>query len=522
MLSPLAKTQGNDGHRTQAGGLAEWREGLERHVSLRTKLLVILGAAALGLLLVIVSTALIGIRETRDLEVLEGRLLPKLALGPRLESDFDRLGRGLQDAVAAQDHRALEETRSIRDQMFQRMAAEPNAIGAEQARSVRESVEKYYDAAYDVSNRLIDQETGEAIIGAMATMQAKRATAADALAQATRLDYRQLTEHFAAIQAARTTASWLRLGVSAVCLALVLFLTIKLSRDVLVVVEDLSLGFRRFAQGDFDRPIPVTTEDEVGHLAAEANAMAERLQKTLRTLSETSADLARANEELESFSYSVAHDLRAPLRAVNGYCSALIEDLGEKLDGNSREYLRRAAAAAERMGHLIDALLALSRVTRTGVERSSVNLTEVARSSIAQLHATAPDRKLEFVVDEDLVVDGDATLLRALLDNLLGNAWKFTAKREVARIELGRMERDGGPVFFVRDNGAGFNMEYASRLFTPFQRLHAEGEFVGTGIGLATVRRIVRRHGGTIWAEGAVDAGATFFFTLQPKPGAST
>jgi signal transduction histidine kinase len=490
-------------------------------VSLRAKLFVIVGAAALGLLLVIGSSAIIGIRETRDLKVLEGRLLPKLVLGPRLEEDFDRLGRGLQDAVAAQDHQALGETRAIRDQMFRRIATAPNAISAEQAGSLRDSIGRYYDAAYDVSNRLINQETGEALIGAMAAMQANRAAAADSLAQATSLDYRQLTDHFSAIEGARATASWLRLAVSAVCFALVLFLTIRVSRDVLSVVEHLSRGFGRFAQGDFSRPIPVTSDDEVGHLSAEANSMAENLQTTLRRLSNTSADLARANEELESFSYSVAHDLRAPLRAVNGYCSALIEDLGEKLDVDSRDYLQRAAAAAARMGHLIDALLALSRVSRAGVERSAVNLAEVGLSVIGQLRATAPDRKVEFIADGDLVVDGDATLLRALLDNLLGNAWKFTAKRDGARIGLGRMERDGVPVFFVRDNGAGFNMEYASRLFAPFQRLHSDGEFAGTGIGLATVRRIVGRHGGTIWAEGAVDAGATFFFTLQPTTGAS-
>lgn len=491
-------------------------------MSLRGKLLIIVGAAGLGLLLVIISTALIGMRETRDLKVLEGRLLPKLALGPRLEADFDRLGRALQDAVAAEDRQALEETHSIRDEMFERIAAAPNAVSAEQARWLRKSVEEYYEAAYDVSSRLIDQETGEAIIGAMAAMQSKRAAATDALAQTTSLDYRQFEEHFSAIQAARATASWLRLVVSAVCLALVLFWTIKLSREVLIVVEHLSLGFRRFAQGDFSRPIPITTQDEVGRLSAEANAMADKLQTTLRRLSDTSADLARANEELESFSYSVAHDLRAPLRAINGYCSALIEDLGEQLEGRSREYLGRAAAAAERMGHLIDALLALSRVSRSTVERSPVDLAAVARSVVAQLRATAPDRNLDFVAADALTVDGDPTLLRALLENLLGNAWKFTSNREIARIEIGRTELDGAAAIFVRDNGAGFNMEYASRLFAPFQRLHSDREFAGTGIGLATVRRIVRRHGGTIRAESAVGAGAAFFFTLHPTPGART
>jgi len=489
-------------------------------VSLRAKLLSIVGAVGLGLVLVIISTALIGMRETRDLKVLEGGLLPKLALGPRLEADFDRMGRGLQDAVAAEDRQALAETRTIRNRLFQRIEAAPNVLGPEQVQTLRQRVEEYYLAAYDVSNRLINQETGEAMLDAIAAMQAKRAVAAETLAQATSLDYRQLSEHFEAIQAARATASWLRLTVSAVCLTLVLFLTTKLSRDVLRVVEHLSQGFRRFAQGDFSRPIPVTTEDEVGHLSTEANTMAEKLTTTLRRLSDTSADLVRANEELESFSYSVAHDLRAPLRAINGYCSTLIEDLGPQIEGRSREYLGRAAAAAERMGHLIDALLALARVSRSPVQRSPVALAGLARSVIAQLRATAPDRKLDFIVEEALEVDGDPTLLRALLENLLGNAWKFTANRDVAQIEIGRTALDGAGAFFVRDNGAGFNMEYASRLFAPFQRLHSEREFAGTGIGLATVRRIIRRHGGAIRAEGAVGVGATFVFTLHPTPGA--
>jgi light-regulated signal transduction histidine kinase (bacteriophytochrome) len=288
------------------------------------------------------------------------------------------------------------------------------------------------------------------------------------------------------------------------------------------VVTNLSLGFRRFGQSDFTKPIPVTTEDELGLLSAEANQMAERLRTTLNRLADTSSDLAHANEELESFSYSVAHDLRAPLRAINGYCTALIEDLGSKLDAEPRRYLERSAAAAQTMGRLIDALLELSRVSRADLERVPVNLAALARSIIAQLRASTPDRNVELVTAPEVTADGDPTLLRALLENLLGNAWKFTANSEPARIEVGRLEGGGTTTFFVRDNGAGFNMEYAGRLFAPFQRLHAASEFAGTGIGLATVHRIVRRHGGTIRAEGAVGRGATFFFTLHPEHGAKT
>jgi signal transduction histidine kinase len=491
-------------------------------VTLRAKLLTIVGAAALGLVLVAVLTALIGRRETRELTALEGRLLPRLALGPRLEGDFENLGRSMQDAVAAQDRQALDETNSIRVRLFTRIADAPGAVSAAQAAEIREKVDDYYQSAQNLSRRLIDQESGEAMMGAMASMQAKRADAADAITQATSLDYKQLSEHFQAIAAARGAASRLRLGVSCACFVLVLFLSIKVSRGVLSVVRDLSLGFTRFGQGDFRQPIPVTAKDEVGQLSARANEMADHLRTTLARLADTSADLARANGELEAFSYSVAHDLRAPLRAINGYCTAIIEDVGDKLPSEPKRYLERAAAAAERLGHLIDALLSLSRVSRTAFERVPVDLTAVAETVIAQLRASAPDRRVSFTAAPHIVANGDPTLLRALLENLLGNAWKFTSKSESARIELGRTQHEGVTALFVRDNGAGFDMEYAGRLFAPFQRLHSAEDFAGTGIGLATVQRIVRRHGGTIWAEGAVGRGATMFFTLEPGTGGKT
>jgi signal transduction histidine kinase len=223
--------------------------------------------------------------------------------------------------------------------------------------------------------------------------------------------------------------------------------------------------------------------------------------------------LDAANRELEAFSYAVAHDLRAPLRAIDGFSQALLEDCAGKLDADGTGHLERVRSGVAQMGRLIDGLLVLSRVTRE-IVREKVDLSELATDSGARLREAHPGRDVELVVHDGLVVLGDARLLAAALDNLLGNAWKFTGKCAHARIEVGEKREDGVRVFFVRDNGAGFDPAYADKLFRAFQRLHSVTEFEGTGIGLATVQRIVQRHGGWIRAEGEVGRGATFYFTL--------
>jgi PAS domain S-box-containing protein len=228
----------------------------------------------------------------------------------------------------------------------------------------------------------------------------------------------------------------------------------------------------------------------------------------------TEAALLLSNRELESFSYSVAHDLRAPLRGMNGFAQALLDDYGDRLDAEGHEFIEEILGNARRMGALIDALLSLARVSRSELRPERVSLTSLARSIAARHAADDPKRSVEVVVAPDLFADADPQLARALLENLLGNAWKFTGKTAAPRIEVGADEQDGACVFFVRDNGAGFDSAHAGKLFTPFQRLHKVIEFPGTGIGLATAQRIVHRHGGRIWAEGRVGAGATFHFTL--------
>lgn len=229
-----------------------------------------------------------------------------------------------------------------------------------------------------------------------------------------------------------------------------------------------------------------------------------------------------ASRELEAFSYSVAHDLRAPLRGMNGFAQVLLDTYGDKFDADGRDWLEEILLNAKKMAELIDALLSLSRVTRSDVKRESVDLSTLVRAAAARLHAAEPGRVVEVVVPDRLCAELDPALARVLVDNLVGNAWKFTSKAPAARIELGVTDAGGSPTFFVRDNGAGFDMAFATRLFAPFQRLHSATEFPGTGIGLATGQRIVRRHGGRIWAEGAVGVGATFYFTFSVRPEATS
>jgi len=243
----------------------------------------------------------------------------------------------------------------------------------------------------------------------------------------------------------------------------------------------------------------------------------EKIKKLNENLMRRSIELAIANKELETFSYSVSHDLRAPLRSIDGFSQALLEDYAGKLDTQGEEYLHRVRNATKRMEQLIDDMLRLSRLTRTEMTIETVDLGKIAHTVINELKKTDPSRNYKFKTQKNILTDGDANLLSILLENLLGNAWKFTKKCKQTEIEFGKKQQDKETVFFIRDNGAGFNMKYANKLFIPFQRLHDDAEYPGTGIGLGIVARIVNRHGGRIWVESEENKGTTFFFTLGGK-----
>jgi len=239
------------------------------------------------------------------------------------------------------------------------------------------------------------------------------------------------------------------------------------------------------------------------------------IRKLNEELKHNITQLEAANKELEAFSYSISHDLRAPLRSLDGFSQVLFEDYANQLDEQGKDYLQRIRKASQHMAELIDALLMLSRMTRKEMRYERVDLSILAQAALAELRQTQPKRQIEVVIEEGLVVKGDPQILRVVMENLLDNAWKYTSRKPEARIEVGALrQEDGKRAYFVRDNGAGFDMAFADKLFKAFQRLHTANEFPGIGIGLATVQRIIHRHGGRIWAEGEVEKGATFFFTL--------
>jgi signal transduction histidine kinase/ABC-type nitrate/sulfonate/bicarbonate transport system substrate-binding protein len=259
-----------------------------------------------------------------------------------------------------------------------------------------------------------------------------------------------------------------------------------------------------------------TLEQRVHQRTAELEKEVACRRQVEATLARRAADLTASNRELEAFAYSVAHDLRTPLRSISGFSQILLQDHAAQLNPDARHCLDRIRTASQWMGEIIDKLLDLARLCRQTIHWETVNLSELARATVTRLRAEEPHREAEIVIEPDLVAEGDASLMRLVLRHLLENAWKFTSKRPRATIEFGAVAGRRPRVYFVRDNGAGFDVRYADKLFSAFERLHSVGDFPGTGIGLATVRRIVERHGGRVWGEGTVDQGAVFYFTLEP------
>ncbi len=486
-------------------------------LTFRAKLTVIIGIAALALALVTIVGAASARRGGVDHDAVQRRYLPKIEFGPQLEADFERLRRSFQDAVAAHDKDALLGTQELEASFLRRLDQAKDIVAASDLAELRAAMQDYYAAAYAVSARLVADETGEALLDAMAVMQQKQQRAREQLERVTFVDRAGLAEAFASIARAQSAAGALCLWISLSCLVAAMVASLGLGRGVLRSLTDLSAALQRFGEGRFDRGVEVRGDDELAQVARQANRMAENLDRLTHERRRAEAALTQSNADLEAFSYSVAHDLRAPLRAISGFSQTLIEDLGERVDADAKDLLIRISAAAERMGHLIDGLLAMSRVSRVALRRHTVDLTQAAAEIMRHLRASSPERSVDFANQPEVSAEGDPVLLRAVLDNLLGNSWKFTGAKAEAHISFGCRLEDGQTIYFVKDDGAGFDMAHADKLFAPFQRLHRATEFAGTGIGLATVDRIIRRHGGRIWAEGTVNHGSAFYFTLPRR-----
>jgi signal transduction histidine kinase len=314
---------------------------------------------------------------------------------------------------------------------------------------------------------------------------------------------------------------WLVAGAAVMTALVVTLLAFFFAGSITRPVRRLVAGAEELGEGNLNVSVGTTAPDEIGDLSRAFDVMTERLRVTTVSRDELAghvrdrtAQLEAVNQELEAFAYSVSHDLRAPLRALDGFSAALLSRYQNLLDAQGRHYLARIQAATQRMGALINDMLDLSRVTRREMVRRTVDLSALAQEIAAELLAEDQAREVEFVIAPDLTAQGDGHLLRIALENLLKNAVKFTASRPRTRIEFQMAVPSGECVYSVSDNGVGFDMAYADKLFAPFQRLHAMDEFPGTGIGLVTVKRIITRHGGRIWTEAAPDQGATFYFTL--------
>jgi PAS domain S-box-containing protein len=608
-------------------------------LTFRAKLFAIAGMAALAFFLLIVASELLSKRVEQRLFTIRQLYLPKMEAGPLLDGQLERLRRGFQDAVASRDRDALATTAALKRTFLEELTASRDALDPTEVEELRGALEDYYVAAVDVSGRLIANETGEPVLGAIEDMQGKQARVGEILARTTVFDRRQLADAFRAAIDDVAAARAYRLWISLACLFLVTLASMRVARRLVRSLGDLAAGFERFGTGNFAEPIHVTSRDEIEDVARRANDMAASLarfagelrkaEEKFRSLLEAAPDamiivdangsivlvnvqaeklfgyprnellgqsvemllperqrhrhvghraeylsgpearsmgpeldlyglrkdgtefpietrlgpiatedgilvssatrditdrkrvetaLRRANRELEAFSYSVAHDLRAPLRGMNGFAQILLDDYRDRLDTDAIDCIHKIMENTVRMGALIDALLSLARMTRSELRPVWTDLSALVRSVVARLAATHPERTVQVTVGDGLQARVDPALGRNLIENLMGNAWKYTSKSPEARIEFGAIEQDGSRVFFVRDNGAGFNMDHAGKLFVPFQRLHSAREFPGTGIGLATSHRIVDSHGGRIWAEGDVNRGATFYFSLPGQP----
>ncbi|MDX2093776.1 MAG: ATP-binding protein [Kofleriaceae bacterium] len=491
-------------------------------LTFRAKLITMVAIDALALLALIVSNALIDRHVDEQLAEIRERSLPRIGLTERLEASFERLTRSFQDAVAAAEPELIRESARYHQELLAQLDTAAYVVTPADQVHLRQSLAAYVETATAVAEGLIAGAGGEEQVAIMQRLQARQSDVLALLRRVSSFDEAELDSAFASIASVRRTGARTGLVVSAGCLVIILGLSIWIGRDLVRRVALVVDGLQRFGAGQFSPPIPPAGEDELGAVARCANDMAAGLQRldaeTRALLVQTqhqAAELRAANRELDAFAYSVSHDLKAPLRAIDGFSEILVRDLGPRLDDKAREHLGRVRKASQRMGALIEDLLLLSRVSRAELRRDRVDLSALAADTISELRRRDPDREVEVQIASGLVTHGDARLLRIVLENLLGNSWKFTRRAAQPRITLGRMVREGRETFFVTDNGAGFDMTYVDKLFAPFQRLHSSDEFEGSGIGLATVQRVIARHGGRVAAESEVGKGTTLYFTID-------
>jgi len=494
----------------------------------RVGLLVVLAAFALAVITGV--TLFLGRRAERQLTGIETRYVPLIELDRDLKRLAADISKTLENAAAAGEASQLADADKLEATFLQRLHAGSQTIAdnGSDPNVVREKLEAYYKKARELSAALVDGTPPAQLVDSIEQMRLFQRDFALALETATSPDRNKLAAAFATARESQNESLLIDIAVACIAFVAMAFLSWRMIRRTVQSLQAVSDGVERLARGDFAHAIDVPPGDEIGDLAREANHTAARLRELReeadRETARAQAQLLEtqrqalaaetANKELESFSYSVSHDLRAPLRGIDGFSQALVEDEAERLSSRGQNYLQRIRAAAQRMAELIDDLLRLSRVSRADFRKEQVDLSALVTTVANELRKANPDRNVELVVKPNVTANADARLIRITLENLLGNAWKFTSKAEAARVEFGTRDEDGNLVYFVRDNGAGFDMKYADKLFGAFQRLHTDKEFPGTGIGLATVQRIVLRHGGRIWVDAAVGSGATFQFTL--------
>jgi len=499
------------------------------------RIALLVSLAAIALIVLTIVTLVLGRRGEQQLVGIETRYVPLIELDRDLNRVVAEVMKAMEDAVGAAEEAPLVDAARLRGEFLRRIAAGRDAItdnGASPDALVA-AFEAYYRAARTLSEAVVRGAPLASLTAEIEAMRAERRNLLAMLGASTSPDRNRLAAAFAAARASQRESLVIEIVVACATLLVMGFLSWRLTRRTVRSLAAVSAGIERVARGDFEHEIDVPPGDEIADLAREANLTTARLrhfreqverevQRTRTALVETQrqAQVATAaNKELEAFSSAVSHDLRAPLRGIDGFSQALVEDEAERLSPKGHDYLQRIRNGAQRMGELIDDLLRLSRVTRADFHKDQIDLSAIVALVVGELRKLHPDRNVDVVVQSKVTAFADARLMRISLENLINNAWKFTVKTAAPRIEFGaRTDDELGTVYFVRDNGAGFDMKYADRLFGAFQRLHSEKDFAGTGIGLATVQRIVVRHGGRIWVEAAVNQGATFQFTLPDEP----